>query len=81
MALKKANLILLNFSEKIIIGMISKNEKNKIFGRFYMSVNKVILVGRLGGDPEVRYTANQQPICSFGLATSERYKDLSLIHI
>ena len=48
-----------------------------------MSVNKVILVGRLGGDPEVRYTANQQPICSFGLATSERYKDkeLSLIHI
>ena len=40
-----------------------------------MSVNKVILVGRLGGDPEVRYTANQQPICSFGLATSERYKD------
>ena len=40
-----------------------------------MSVNKVILVGRLGGDPEVRYTASQQPICSFGLATSERYKD------
>ena len=40
-----------------------------------MSVNKFILVGRLGGDPEVRYTANQQPICSFGLATSERYKD------
>ena len=29
MALKKANLILLNFSEKIIIGIISKNEKNK----------------------------------------------------
>lgn len=40
-----------------------------------MSVNKVILVGRLGRDPEARYTANQQPICSFAVATSRRYKD------
>jgi|TARA_B110000444_G_C18471847_1_gene425075 single-strand DNA-binding protein len=40
-----------------------------------MSVNKVILVGRLGRDPEERYTANQQPICSFSVATSTRYKD------
>ena len=40
-----------------------------------MSVNKVILVGRLGRDPEERYTANQQPICSFAVATSRRYKD------
>ena len=40
-----------------------------------MSVNKVILVGRLGRDPEERYTANQQPICSYAVATSRRYKD------
>ena len=40
-----------------------------------MSVNKVILVGRLGRDPEARYTAAQQPICSFAVTTSRRYKD------
>ena len=40
-----------------------------------MSVNKVILVGILGRDPEARYTAAQQPICSFAVATSRRYKD------
>ena len=40
-----------------------------------MSVNKVILVGRLGRDPEEGYTANQQPICSYAVATSRRYKD------
>jgi len=42
-----------------------------------MSVNKVILVGRVGKDPEVRYTASQEPIASFTLATSERRKDQS----
>lgn len=42
-----------------------------------MSVNKVILLGRLGKDPEMRYSNSQTPICSFSLATSERRKDQS----
>ncbi len=40
-----------------------------------MSVNKVILVGRLGKDPEVRYTASGVAVTNFSLATSEFYKD------
>ncbi len=39
------------------------------------SVNKVILVGNLGGDPEVRQTQDGKPIVNFSLATSERWKD------
>jgi len=42
-----------------------------------MSVNKVILVGRLGKDPETRYTGSGQAVCSFSLATDESYKDRS----
>lgn len=40
-----------------------------------MSVNKVILLGHLGGDPEVRYFQDGTPVCNFSLATSERWKD------
>ncbi len=40
-----------------------------------MSVNKVILVGNLGADPEVRYTANGDGICTLSIATSETRKD------
>jgi single-strand DNA-binding protein len=40
-----------------------------------MSVNKVILVGRLGRDPETRFTPNGQAVCNFSLATDESYKD------
>ena len=36
-------------------------------------VNKVILVGNLGRDPEVRYTKNGQAVASFSLATTERW--------
>ena len=36
-------------------------------------VNKVILVGNLGADPEVRKTANQQTVAQFSLATSESW--------
>jgi len=39
------------------------------------SVNKVILVGNLGKDPEVRYTNGSVPVASFSLATTEYYKD------
>lgn len=42
-----------------------------------MGVNKVILLGNLGKDPELRYTQSQTPVCSFSLATSERRKDAS----
>ena len=42
-----------------------------------MSVNKVILVGNLGKDPELRYTSAGTAVATFSLATSERYKDKS----
>ena len=42
-----------------------------------MSVNKVILVGRLGRDPEVRYLPNGEAVANFGVATSEQWKDRS----
>jgi single-strand DNA-binding protein len=39
------------------------------------SVNKVILVGNLGKDPEVKFTPQGTPVAKFSVATSERYKD------
>ena len=40
-----------------------------------MSVNKVILLGRLGRDPEVRYMPNGEAVCNFSIATSETWND------
>jgi single-strand DNA-binding protein len=40
-----------------------------------MGVNKVILVGNLGRDPEVRYTTGGTPVANFPIATSERWTD------
>ncbi len=40
-----------------------------------MSVNKVILVGRLGRDPETRYTSGGQAVANFSIATDESFKD------
>jgi single-strand DNA-binding protein len=40
-----------------------------------MAINKVILVGNLGKDPELRYTPSGVAVASFSLATSERFKD------
>lgn len=40
-----------------------------------MSVNKVILVGRLGQDPELRFTPSGSAVCNFTLATSEAWTD------
>jgi len=42
-----------------------------------MSFNKIILVGNLGRDPELRYTPQGTPVCSFSMATNERRKDKS----
>ena len=39
------------------------------------SVNKVILIGRLGKDPEVKYTPSGAPVAKFTLATDEVFKD------
>jgi len=41
------------------------------------SLNKVMLIGNLGKDPEVRYTASGQAVASFSLATSEKFKGKS----
>lgn len=38
-------------------------------------LNKVILIGRLGRDPEVRYMPNGEAACNFSVATSESWKD------
>lgn len=40
-----------------------------------MAVNKVILVGNLGKDPELRYTPSGTAVCTFSLATTERFKN------
>ena len=39
------------------------------------SLNKVILIGHLGKDPEIRYTPDGSPVASFSLATSENWTD------
>jgi single-strand DNA-binding protein len=42
---------------------------------FMAGVNKVILIGNLGKDPELRYTPSGQPVASFSVATTERWTD------
>jgi single-strand DNA-binding protein len=39
------------------------------------SVNKVILIGRLGKDPELKYTASGTPFCRFSMATDDVWND------
>lgn len=38
-------------------------------------LNKVILIGRLGRDPETRFMPNGEAVCNFSVATSEKYTD------
>ncbi len=40
-----------------------------------MSVNKVILIGNVGNDPEVKYIKEDVPVAKFSLATSDSYKN------
>lgn len=39
------------------------------------SVNKVIIVGNLGADPELKYTQNNTPVTNFRVATTDRWRD------
>src|SRR5262249_11352865 len=39
------------------------------------SVNKVILIGNLGADPELKYTPSSRPLCNLRIATTEVFKD------
>ena len=39
-----------------------------------MSLNKMLVIGNLGGDPEMRYTANGSPVTTFSVATNRRYR-------
>lgn len=41
------------------------------------SLNKVLLIGHLGKDPEIRTTQNGDRVCNFSLATSESWRDKS----
>ena len=52
----------------------------KKLGEVYMqkgSVNKVVLVGHLGGDPETRFTPSGAAVANFNLATNESWRDSS----
>lgn len=40
-----------------------------------MSVNKVILIGNLGNDPEIKYLPSGEPVANFSVATSEVWND------
>ena len=42
-----------------------------------MSVNKAIILGRLGQNPELKYTPSGNAVCSFSVATSDAWKDKS----
>lgn len=39
------------------------------------SLNKVMIIGRLGREPELRYTASGSPVCALNIATDESYTD------
>ena len=38
-------------------------------------MNKAMVIGNLGSDPEVRYTRNETPVATFSVASTERWKD------
>lgn len=54
-------------------GIYPKNTKEENC----MSFNKIILVGNLGKDPELRYTPQGTAVCSFSMATNEKRRDKS----
>lgn len=40
-------------------------------------INKIILIGRLGSDPDIRYTQNGKAVTTISIATSERWKNIT----
>jgi single-strand DNA-binding protein len=56
-------------------GVVMYDRRTSFFFRGINMVNKAILVGRLGKDPEVRYTPDGTMVTNFNLATDENYKD------
>jgi len=53
------------------------SRSNVIEGDAMGSVNKVILVGNLGADPELKYTPSSRPLCNLRIATTDVFKDKS----
>jgi single-strand DNA-binding protein len=52
-----------------------KFKRKKWSTKMAKSLNKVMLIGNLGKDPEVRYLASGKPVANFSLATSDSWKD------
>jgi single-strand DNA-binding protein len=50
-------------------------QKKQLIGGDMASVNKAILIGNLGKDPEIRYTPSGQAVTNFSIATKERWRD------
>ena len=55
-----------------LLGVLDHGTKGIVMAR---GVNKVIIVGNLGADPETRYTTGGSAICNLRIATSEQWKD------
>ncbi len=55
--------------------MIHRNHPVSTEKRTMASVNKVMLIGNLGRDPELRYTQGGSAVCNFSVATNERWRD------
>jgi single-strand DNA-binding protein len=60
-----------------VVEGVGAGHKFKREEREPMSFNKIIIVGNLGRDPELRYTPQGTPVCTFSVATNERRKDKS----
>jgi single-strand DNA-binding protein len=58
-----------------VLGGKAHPEKWKRRRKIMAGVNKVILVGRLGRDPEIRYTPSGAAVANFSVATSEEWRD------
>ena len=58
-----------------MLAMPNKNKQNE--ERKTMSVNKVMILGRLGQDPELKYTPSGTAVCNFSLATNDYWTDKS----
>jgi single-strand DNA-binding protein len=65
-------------AEVIIAGLTNGtlfNQPSAIRNQAMASINKVILIGNLGRDPEVRYTPNGAAVCNVSVATTRNWKD------